>query len=269
MGNNKSDFFKVAFDASQRAGEIINRNLGGLSEKDVVSKNASDYVTRVDRESEQVIIKTIQSAFPDHHYLAEETIQEALKREYLWIIDPLDGTTNFIHGYPQFSVSIALQYRGHIILGVIFDPLKKELFTAEKDKGAFQNKKPMRVSNTTIRESLITTGFPFRKKEFIDLYLNLFRNIFHKVSDIRRAGSAALDLAWLAAGRCDGFFEIGLSPWDIAAGSLIIEEAGGTISDFGGGGEFLSTGNIVAGTPHTHKEILNEVKTVFRGIINN
>ncbi|MCK5427733.1 MAG: inositol monophosphatase, partial [Thermodesulfovibrionia bacterium] len=181
----------------------------------------------------------------------------------------LDGTTNYIHGYPSFSVSIALEYRGEIITGVIFDPLRNELFTAEKGSGAFLDGTPVQVSAVTdLKQSLITTGFPFRKKEFIDIYLELFKNIFHRVSDIRRAGSAALDLAHLASGRCDGFFEIGLSPWDVAAGSLIIQEAGGVVTDFGGGDDYLLTGNIVSGNTVIHEGILREVKNVFKGIMD-
>ncbi len=188
---------------------------------------------------------------------------------YRWIIDPLDGTTNFIHRYPVFSVSIALEYKREIILGVIYEPLKSDLFAAQKGRGAFLNGDIIRVSHvTTLRDSLITTGFPFRRKEFIDSYLVLFRNIFLRVSDLRRAGSAALDLAYLACGRCEGFFEIGLSPWDIAAGELLIKEAGGIVTDFGGGRDYLSTGNIVAGGPGIHGELLEEIKKVFTGILD-
>jgi myo-inositol-1(or 4)-monophosphatase len=226
MGNKKPDYLNVAIEAARRSGEIILQNLGRLSKEDVTSKQASDYVTRVDRDSEQIIIKAIHNVFPNHHFLAEETIHEDLEKECLWIIDPLDGTTNYIHGYPQFSVSIALQYRGQVILGVIYDPLRKEIFAAEKSKGAFLNNNPIKVSMATLRDSLITTGFPFRKKDFIDLYLKLFRNIF-----------------------------------------LIIEEAGGIITDFRGRKEYLLTGNIVAGTPALHKEILKEVQEIFKGVI--
>jgi myo-inositol-1(or 4)-monophosphatase len=266
MDNN--NFLDTAVRAAERAGAVILQNLGRLSSKDIGLKQTSDFVTYVDRDSERVIIETIREAFPHHDFLAEESFIGTETGEYLWIIDPLDGTTNFIHGYPQFSVSIALEYNKKIIIGVILDPLRQELFTAEKNKGAFLNSDSIRVSQCSLQESLIATGFPFRKKEFIDLYLRLFRNIFQMVSDIRRAGSAALDLAHLASGRCDGFFEIGLGPWDIAAGSIIIEEAGGIVTDFGGGPGFLSTGNIVAGTPHIHHEIMKEVKEIFRGSVD-
>jgi myo-inositol-1(or 4)-monophosphatase len=222
----------------------------------------------VDTESEEAIIDTIRAACPDHHFLAEESLKEEVRDGYRWIIDPLDGTTNFIHGYPVFAVSIALESEGEVILGVVLDPLRDELFTAESGRGAFLNGRPLRVSGIQALEgALITTGFPFRQKSLLDPYLEAFRRIFLRVSGIRRAGSAALDLAHLAAGRCDGFFELGLSPWDMAAGCLMIREAGGVVSDFGGGGEYVKTGNIVAGTPVTHPELLKEVRATFGGII--
>ena len=213
-------------------------------------------------------IDTIKKHFPDHLFLAEESLKECGKGTYRWIIDPLDGTTNYIHGYPVFSISIALEYDGEIVTGAIFDPLRNELFWTEKGAGAYLNCLPVEISKVNIGESLVTTGFPFRSKEIIDTYMKLFKNVFLKVSDLRRSGSAALDLAYLACGRCDGFFELGLSPWDIAAGSLLIKEAGGIVTDFEGGNDYIWTGNIVAGNPEVHKEILREVKSVFKGILD-
>jgi myo-inositol-1(or 4)-monophosphatase len=269
MHPERSDFLAVAIEAARLAGRIILDNLGRISRKDIDIKQTSDFVTRADKESEAAIIKTIKKNFPDHHFLAEESVKENATDGYRWIIDPLDGTTNFIHHYPVFSVSIALQYEGEIILGVIYEPLKNDLFTAQKGRGAFLNGDVSRVSQTTtLKDSLITTGFPFRRKEFINSYLSLFRNIFLRVSDLRRAGSAALDLAYLACGRCEGFFEIGLSQWDMAAGDLLIREAGGMVTDFGGGRDYLSTGNIVAGVPGIHRELLEEIKKVFAGILD-
>lgn len=251
------------------AGDHILKNLGQISKDDINTKQASDFVTRVDKESEELILRTIRQKFPGHHFLAEESARDTDREEYRWIIDPLDGTTNFIHQYPVFAVSIALEFRKEMLLGVVYDPLRNEVFTAEKGKGAFLNGRPIRVSAvSTLTHSLVTTGFPFRRKELIDPYLQLFKNVFHRVSDIRRAGSAALDLAHLAAGRCDCFFEIGLGPWDIAAGSILITEAGGIVTDFGGGGDYLSTGNIVCGTPDLHGELLSEVKGVFSGLLD-
>lgn len=267
--SERKEFLDIAIKAARLAGGTVLDHLGKISKRDIDLKQASDFVTTVDRESEEIIIGAIKEHFPHHLILAEESIKESAGEAYRWIIDPLDGTTNYIHGYPVFSVSIALEYRGEIIAGVIFDPLREELFSTEKGGGAFLNGHPIRVSEIgVLKDSLITTGFPFRRKEMIDPYLRLFRNLFLKVSDLRRAGSAALDLAYLACGRCDGFFEIGLSPWDIAAGSLLIEEAGGVITDFGGGDGHIWTGNVVAGTPAVHREILKEVKKVFEGIID-
>jgi myo-inositol-1(or 4)-monophosphatase len=266
---DRQDFLVTAVDAARRAGEIIMANLGGLSQQDIASKETSDFVTRVDRESEQAIVETISRRFPDHSVLAEESLRDNETVGYRWIIDPLDGTTNFIHAYPVFSVSIALQHGKDVVLGVVYDPARDELFTVERQRGALLNGTAVKVSETADpREGLVTTGFPFRRREMIDRYLILFRNVFLQVSDLRRAGSAALDLAYLACGRCDGFFEIGLSPWDIAAGSLLIEEAGGIVTDFGGGRQYLSTGNIVASNRSLHPILLSEVRSVFRGILD-
>jgi myo-inositol-1(or 4)-monophosphatase len=263
-------FLQTAVGAARCAGKIIIDNISSLSRDDIGEKQASDYVTRVDRDAEDAIVTSLKAAFPDHAIQAEESGEESAGSLYKWIIDPLDGTTNYIHDYPQFSVSIGLESDGDIILGVVFDPLRDELFTGIKDEGAFLNGRPLRVSHVSaMNESLISTGFPFRNKVMIDKYLELFRALFHEVSDLRRAGSAALDLAYLACGRCDGFFEIGLSPWDIAAGSLLIREAGGFITDFAGGSDYLRTGNVVAGNPDLHGEILMRVKRSFQGVIDS
>lgn len=263
-------FLDTAVKAAKSAGVFILDNLGKISSQDINIKQTSDFVTYVDKESEKLIINNIRDKFPDHHFLAEESLKDTDGHEYRWIIDPLDGTTNFIHSYPAFSVSIALEHNGEIITGVIFDPQKKELFTAEKGKGAFLNSQPIRVSGITdTSSSLVATGFPFKRKGLVDEYLKAFKNILFRVSDIRRAGSAALDLAHLACGRCEAFFEIGLSPWDIAAGIILIKEAGGVVTDFGGGNKYMTTGNIVAGSPAIHPEILEEVKGIFQGILDN
>ena len=244
----RTEFLSIAIRAAKLAGKLLLDNLGKISKADIGLKQTSDFVTRVDRDSEQIIIRTIGEEFPDHDFLAEESIKQAESDRYRWIIDPLDGTTNYIHQFPVFCISIALEYKKQIIIGVIYDPQKGELFTAEKGKGAFLNKHRISISAVTdLKDSLITTGFPFRKKEIIAEYLKLVSEYFLKVSDLRRAGSAALDLAYLACGRCEGFFEIGLSPWDIAAGALLVEEAAGVVTDFNGGNDYLTTGNIVAG----------------------
>jgi myo-inositol-1(or 4)-monophosphatase len=266
--SSSNKFLKTAVSAARLAGDIILKNLGHLSTSDIQTKQAFDFVTKVDRWSEAVIMQTIREKFPSHTFLAEETLKQEETDNYRWIIDPLDGTTNYIHSYPMFSVSIALEYQKEIIVGVVFDPLKDELFHAVRSKGAFLNNRQITSSEIRLLEgSLIATGFPFRAKEMIDLYLNAFRQVFEKVSDIRRAGSAAIDLAYVAAGRFEGFFELKLSPWDIAAGSLLITEAGGLITDFGGGNDYLSTGNVVAGNTFIQPQILKEIRHVFTGAV--
>lgn len=261
-------FLETAVKAALLAGEVVMRNLGGLSPSDVQAKRAADFVTRADRESEQAIKSAISRSFPGHSFLAEESAGQPGQSEYRWIIDPLDGTTNFIHGFPVFAISVALEHRGEVIAGVVLDPSREELFTAEKGKGAFLNSRPLSVSPVaSMADSLITTGFPFRKKDLVDVYLDAFKRVFLRVSGIRRAGAAAIDLAYVAAGRCEGFFEIGLSPWDIAAGDILIREAGGVISDFAGGAVHLETGNVIAGNPAAHAELLGEVGEAFRGVV--
>ncbi len=261
---SERDFTEVAVRAAREAGSFLLENLGKMKAGDIEEKRASDYVTRIDRESETIIMEIIKETFENHLFLTEESVRDESTDEYRWIIDPLDGTTNYIHGYPVFSVSIALQYRGEIITGVVFDPVRDELFAAGKGAGAYLNGGRLDISkgDVDVRNSLIATGFPFREKEIIVRYLELFRSIFLGVSDIRRAGSAAIDLAYVASGRCDGFFEIGLSPWDVAAGSLLILEAGGVVTDFKGGNRYVETGNIVAGSRAVHEFLLKEIDRV-------
>lgn len=259
----------TAVSAARLAGDVIMKNLGKLSAGDITMKKAFDFVTTVDRWSEAVIMETIRNRYPSHRFLTEESLRQEGEKGYRWIIDPLDGTTNYIHGFPVFSVSIALQHEGGIILGVVFDPLREELFHAQKGGGSFLNNRPVTVSAVAdMDRSLVATGFPFRLKEMTDHYLSAFRGVFDQVSDIRRAGSAALDLAYIASGRCDGFFELNLSPWDIAAGSLLITEAGGVVSDFGGGSRYLTSGNVVAGNRDIQPRLLEIVKGVFRGSVD-
>jgi myo-inositol-1(or 4)-monophosphatase len=268
-GPGTRGLLETAVEAAQQAGKFICANRGTLSAGDVSLKQAFDFVTRVDNESEQIIINIIRKRFPGHHFLAEESLHEIETEDYRWIIDPLDGTTNYIHGFPLSAISIGLQYKKEIIIGVILDPFREELFTAIKGEGAFLDGKKIAVSAVSgMEHSLIATGFPFKRKDLIDEYLALFKSIFLEVSDIRRAGSAALDLAHLACGRFDGFFEIGLAPWDCAAGSLLIKEAGGVITSFSGGNDFLSTGNIIAGNPFVHPVVQGKVREVFGGIID-
>ena len=263
------EFLKIAVESAQRAGRLIRDNRGTLAFGDIAVKQAFDFVTRVDSESEALILSAIGKRFPDHHFLAEESLHEVETDDFRWIIDPLDGTTNYIHGFPFSAVSIALQYKREIIIGVIYDPFRNELFTAVKGSGVSLDGKKITASTVSqMANALIATGFPFKRKDMTEYYLTLFKNIFLGVSDIRRAGSAALDLAYIACGRFDGFFEIGLGPWDCAAGSLMIMEAGGAITNFGGGDDFLSTGNIVAGNALIHSVLLHKVQEVFEGILD-
>ncbi len=260
-----NELLETAIKAARLAGNIIIENLGRLSRTDVRSKAEFDFVTKVDRWSEEAIMKSVRERHPDHRFLTEESLKEE-PGGYRWIIDPLDGTTNYIHGYPVFSVSIALEYEREVVLGVVLDPLRDELFHAIKGGGAFLNNSQIHVSRLiAFDRSLIATGFPFRAKDMIDYYLSAFKAVFERVSDIRRAGSAAMDLAYVAAGRADGFFELKLSPWDMAAGSLLVTEAGGMVSDFDGRGDYLSTGNIIAGNTAIQPMILEIVKKVFGG----
>lgn len=251
----------VALEAAKLAGKIIKEKIGTITDNDITQKSISDYVTEIDVYSEKTIIKHIKKHFPEHQVMAEESSNDYKKAEYLWIIDPLDGTTNFIHGFPVVAVSIALMYKGELTIGVVYDPIKNELFYAEKGGGAFLNGKKIKVSS--LKEpalSLIATGFPFRNKQYIDRYLKIFRELLYSVSDLRRPGAAAIDLAYVACGRVDGFFEFALSPWDIAAGTLLIKESGGAVSDFEGGENYLKTGNIVAGNPVIQSFLVEKIK---------
>ena len=246
----------TAVSAARLAARIILMHLDRVDRLEISSKGRYDFVTQVDQEAESAILDTILKAYPDHSFLAEER-GEKLGTEYRWIIDPLDGTTNFIHGYPQFSVSIALEKDGRLEHGVIFDPLRDELFTASRGEGARLNDKRIRVSRIQhLDRALLGTGFPFVAVNRIDPWLKTFRVLLLKASGIRRSGSACLDLANIAAGRLDGFWEMGLQPWDMAAGVLLIREAGGLVSDFEGGQEFLSSGDIVAANPVLFNNLL-------------
>lgn len=247
----------IAIKAARRAGQIINRASADIDIVRVAAKSTNDFVTEVDHAAEAAIIDVLREAYPKYGILAEESGETLADADYQWIIDPLDGTTNFIHGFPQYAVSIALAHRGQITQAVIYDPAKNDLFTASKGRGAFLNDRRIRVSKRTrLNESLIGTGFPFRMFDHVDAYLAIFKELSQKTAGIRRPGSAALDLAWLAAGRTDGFWEFGLSPWDIAAGTLIVTEAGGLVSDLSGEPGYLKTGNIVAGNPKIFAQLL-------------
>lgn len=249
----------IAIRAARSAGNVIIRNLGKLDSLTVHSKNRNDFVSEVDTQAEQEIIFILRKAFPDHGILAEESGHHD-GDEYQWIIDPLDGTTNFLHGFPQFAVSIALRHKGRLEQGVVYDPLRQELFTATRGAGAQLNDRRIRVTNRKeLDGALLGTGFPFKSQQHLDTYLDMFRALFPQTAGVRRAGSAALDLAYVASGRLDGFWEIGLNIWDMAAGILLIQEAGGLSGDFTGGHDFLTNGNLVAANPKLFAEILKTI----------
>jgi myo-inositol-1(or 4)-monophosphatase len=252
----------IAVKAARRAGALINRAAleGGL---EVRAKNRNDFVTQVDKAAEQTIIDVIRRAYPEHSFLAEESGTSAGARpEFLWVIDPLDGTTNFIHGFPQYCVSIALEHQGVLTQAVVYDPAKNELFTASRGRGAFLDDRRMRVSKCAqLADALVGTGFPFKELERIDLYMRQLRALMTGASGVRRAGAAALDLAYVAAGRLDAFWEMGLSRWDMAAGALLIQEAGGLASDLDGKLDFLDRGEIAAATP----KVLPQLLAALRG----
>ena len=246
----------IAVKAARRAGGIINRASRDVEQIKVSAKRDKDFVTEVDKAAEEAIIGVLKAAYPDHAILAEESGASG-DSEHVWIIDPLDGTTNFIHGFPQYAVSIAQAHKGVLQHAVVYDPNRNELFTASKGAGAYLNERRIRVSKRVkLNEVLVGTGFPFRYFEHVDAYLGIFRDMMHKTAGVRRPGAAALDLAWVAAGRIDGFWELGLSPWDMAAGALLITEAGGLVGDLSGEQNFLETGNIVGGNPKVFSQLL-------------
>ncbi len=240
----------IAVRAARRAGDVIIRSLNRLSSIQVDAKAHNELVTEVDRAAELEIIDTIRRSYPDHSFLGEESGSQG-RSDYEWIIDPLDGTTNFVHGFPQFAVSIALKQRGRLEHGVIYDPMRQELYTASRGTGAQLDGRRIRVSaRRDLTGALIGTGFPYRANAvWMDEYLQMMKAVTESVAGIRRPGAAALDLAYVAAGRFDAFWELGLAEWDIAAGVLLIREAGGLVSDLKGGEDFMKTGNIVAGSP--------------------
>lgn len=250
----------IAIRAARSAGDIIVRNMERLDRLSVQDKDRNDFVCEVDRQAEQEIIHILRKAYPGHAILAEESGSRA-GDSYQWIIDPLDGTTNFLHGFPQFAVSIALRHNNRLEQAVIYDPVLQELFTATRGSGALLNDRRIRVtSRKHLDGALLGTGFPFRAQQHLDAYLGMFRALFPETAGIRRAGSAALDLAYVAAGRLDGFWEIGLKVWDMAAGVLLIQEAGGLSGDFAGGHDYLQNGNIISANPKLFPVILKTIR---------
>lgn len=246
--------------AARQAGGLLRRRQARLGDLQVESKGLHDFVTQADREAEELVVASLDESCPGIPFLAEESALRKTTAGRRWIVDPLDGTTNFIHGYPFFAVSIAFQDGGELKAGVVFDPMRDEMFMAAAGRGATLNGEPIRVSGQDcLDQSLLVTGFPFRELAHLDEYLEGFRRLLSISAGVRRDGSAALDLCWVAAGRSDGFWEMGLAPWDVAAGGLIVQEAGGSISDYAGGGNWLEGRSIIAASPGIHADMRQAV----------
>ncbi|PXZ08363.1 inositol-1-monophosphatase [Gilliamella apicola] len=248
----------IAIRAARKAGNVAIKAYENPSSIEIDTKGANDFATNADRAAEALIIETIKKAYPDHTIIAEESgLAKGNDADTQWIIDPIDGTTNFIKNIPHFAVSIAARVKGKTEVAVVYNPMSNELFTAARGKGAQLNGYRIRVSNAKDLEgSVLATAFPFKAKQHSNCYFAVLQKLFTKCGDFRRSGSAALDLAYVASGRLDGFFEIGLKPWDIAAGELILREAGGVVTDFAGGNNYMVSGNIVAGNPRVVKDLL-------------
>ncbi len=259
MSPNLHPMINVAIKAARAAGAIINRAALDVESVRISQKLVNDFVTDVDHAAEQIIIETLLTAYPGHGILAEESGQAhgAKDSEFVWIIDPLDGTTNFIHGLPVYCVSIALAVKGKVEQAVIYDPSRNDLFTATKGRGAYMNDRRLRVSKRIkMRECLISTGFPFRPTDDFNTYLRMMGDVMQRTSGLRRPGAAALDLAYVAAGFTDGFFETGLQAWDVAAGSLLVTEAGGLVGNFTGEPNFLEQHECLAGNPRIYGQLV-------------
>ena len=253
----------IAIKAARRAGAVINRAALGGAALEIRAKHANDFVTQVDKAAEDAAIVVIRKAYPEHTILAEETGTSGggTDSDTRWIIDPLDGTMNFIHGFPQYAVSIAVETRGVLSHAVVYDPSRNELFTASKGAGAFLDDRRIRVTRCAhLRDALVGTGFPPKERPRLDAFLGQMRRVMSEASGMRRAGAAALDLAYVASGRLDAFWEMGLSPWDVAAGALLVREAGGLVGDFTGGENWFSSGDIVASTPKLFPPLLEALK---------
>lgn len=252
----------IAVRAARSAGKVIVRAIEQFDKVEIETKGANDFVTSVDKDAENTIVEIIRKSYPDHTIIGEECgLLQGKDDDYQWIIDPLDGTNNFVKGIPHYAVSIALKVKGKIDQAVVYDPIRGELFSASRGKGAQLNGFRIRVNqHRELAGTILATGFPFKHKQHTNAYMEMFKVLFGKTADMRRTGSAALDLAYVAAGRIDGFFEIGLKPWDTAAGELLVIEAGGLVTDFVGGHNHVNSGNVVAGSPRLLKDILQDIR---------
>jgi myo-inositol-1(or 4)-monophosphatase len=260
MSSNLHPMLNVAIKAARAAGAIINRAALDIESVRISQKQVNDFVTEVDHASEQTIIETLLTAYPGHGILAEESGQEhgAKDSDFVWIIDPLDGTTNFIHGFPVYCVSIALAIKGKVDQAVVYDPTRNDMFTASKGRGAYMNERRIRVAKRIrMSDCLISTGFPFRPGDSLPTYMKMMSEVMARTAALRRPGAAALDLAYVAAGFSDGFFEMGLSPWDVAAGSLLVTEAGGLVGNFTGEADFLEQRECLAANPKIYGQMVS------------
>lgn len=263
MVSGMDPMLHIAVRAARAAARVIMRAYERRDTLTIASKQPNDFVTEVDHAAEAAIIQEIRGKFPSHAILAEESGQHQ-GDAFEWIIDPLDGTTNYLHGFPQFAISIGLRHRGQMQQAVVYDPLREELFTASRGQGALLNDRRLRVSTRRdLRGALLGTGVPFRDHSQLELFLDSLRVLVPETAGVRRPGSAALDFAYVAAGRLDGFWEFGLSPWDFAAGVLLVLEAGGTVTDIGGGDRFFETGNVLAGSLRVHQDMLNRLRPML------
>ena len=262
MNNNYSPQLNIAANAALQAGKVIMRFYSRLENLKVMSKGHNDYVSEADQQAENIIKEALNKAYPKYKITAEESGSNDIKSEYEWFVDPLDGTTNFIHGIPQFAVSIGLCKEGIPILGVIYDPFKNELFCAEKGKGALMNDKKIRVSDcSSIKSAVFGMGIPYRKKDYSGKYIETLRTLMDaRCGSIRRLGAAALDMAYVSCGRLDGFWEFNLKPWDIVAGSIIVLESGGHVSDIKNSKEYLNSGNILAANINLHQDVIEKLE---------
>ncbi|MDJ0807824.1 MAG: inositol monophosphatase family protein [Gammaproteobacteria bacterium] len=250
----------IAIRAAREAGRVLTRSFNRLDTLTITDKGKNEFVSEVDRNAEQVIIDVLRDKYPSHAILAEESGSHS-GNEYQWIIDPLDGTTNYLHGFPQFSISIGLKVKGRMEVGVVYDPIKEEMFTSSRGEGAQLNDRKIRVTNRKgLPGALLGTGIPYRDFRFTQNYLGMLQDLIQDTAGIRRPGSAALDFAYVAAGRLDGFWELGLAQWDFAAGSLLVREAGGVVTDIGGGEHYLDTGNVIAGGLKVHNAMLRRIR---------
>lgn len=259
MSTSQHPMLNIAVRAARAAGAIINRAALDVDSVRVAQKQVNDFVTEVDQAAERAIIDTLLNAYPGHGIWGEETgrTHGARHSDFVWIIDPLDGTTNFIHGFPVYAVSIALSVKGRIEHAVVYDPCRNDLFTATRGRGAYLNERRIRVSRRSqLKDSLISTGFPFRPGDDFPTYMQIFAEMSQRTAGLRRPGAASLDLAYVAAGYADGFFETGLSPWDVAAGALLVTEAGGLVGNFSGEPEFLEQRECLAATPRVYAQMV-------------